>query len=98
MKIKPLSGYLLIEPKEEAKKTAAGIYLPDTATEKQQIGTVLVVGPARMTDDGKKVKCEVKAGDQVIFVKWGGEEIKDPKTGKELKLVKFEDVKALVLN
>ena len=53
MKIKPLSGYLLIEPQEEAKKTAGGIYLPDIATEKQQIGTVLAVGPAKITDDGK---------------------------------------------
>lgn len=98
MKIKPLAGYLLIEPKEEAKQTPTGIYLPDTAAEKQQIGTVLVVGPARVTDEGKKVKAEVKAGDDVIFAKWGGEEIKDPKTGKELKLVKFEDVKAIVVN
>lgn len=97
MKIKPLSGYLLIEPKEEAKKTATGIYLPDTATEKQQIGTVLAVGPALITDEGKKKKAEVKVKDKVIFAKWGGEEIKDPKTGKELKLVKFEDVKAIVL-
>lgn len=97
MKIKPLSGYLLIEPQEEAKKTATGIYLPDIATEKQQVGTVLAVGPAKVTEDGKKIKSEVSEGDRVIFAKWGGEDIKDPKTGKELKLVKFEDVKALVL-
>lgn len=98
MKIKPLSGYLLIEPKEEAKQTKTGIYLPDTATEKQQIGTVLAVGPTRVTDEGTKIEAEVEEGDEVIFAKWGGEEVKDPKTGKELKLVKFEDVKAIVVS
>jgi chaperonin GroES len=97
MKIRPLSGYLLIEPEEEATKTAAGIYLPETATEKQQIGKVVAVGPPRLTDEGKKIPPEVGEGDKVIFAKWGGEEVKDPKTGKELKLVKFEDVKAKVI-
>jgi chaperonin GroES len=96
MKIKPLSGYLLIEPEEEATKTTTGIYLPETAAEKQQIGKVIAVGPPRITEEGKKVPSEVDEGDRVIFAKWGGEEIKDPKTGKELKLVKFEDVKAVV--
>lgn len=98
MKIKPLAGYLLIEPQEEVKKTAGGIYLPDIATEKQQIGTVLAVGPAKITDEGTKINSPVNVKDRVIFAKWGGEEIKDPETGKELKLVKFEDVKALIVD
>ncbi len=95
MKIKPLSGYALIEPQEEEKQTASGIYLPDTATDKQQIGTVVAVGDDKVTDDGT-VKAEFKKGDRVIFAKWGGEEFKDPTSGIEYKLVKFEDVKAIV--
>lgn len=97
MKIKPLSGYVLIEPEEEEKQTASGIFLPDTATEKQQIGKVIAVGGPKLTDDGKKIKAEFKEGDRVIFAKWGGEEFKDPKSGIEYKLVKFEDIKALVV-
>jgi chaperonin GroES len=97
MKIKPLSGYALIQPEEEEKQTASGIYLPDTATEKQQVGKVVVVGGPKVTDDGQKIKPEFKEGDRVIFAKWGGEEFKDPQSGIEYKLVKFEDVKAIVV-
>lgn len=96
MKIKPLAGYALIQPEEEERQTASGIYLPDTATEKQQIGKVVAVGGSKVTDDGVKIKAEFKVGDLVIFAKWGGEEFKDPATGIEYKLIKFEDVKGIV--
>lgn len=98
MKIKPLSGYALVQPEEEEKQTASGIYLPDTATEKQQIGKVVAVGEPRLTDQGVKIKAEFKIGDRVIFAKWGGEELKGPKPGIEYKLVKFEDIKAVVVS
>ncbi len=91
--IKPLAGYVLIEPAPKETKTASGILLPDSAEEKPQEGKVLACGDAAMVDD-KEVSCPVKVGDRVIYKKWGGNEIKD--TGKDLLLIKFDDLMAIV--
>ena len=93
VKIKPLAGYALIEPQEAEEVTASGIVLPDTAQEKPAQGKVLAVGKPALVDE-KEVKAEFKAGDSVLYKKWGGDEIK--LQGKEYKLVKFEDVMAII--
>lgn len=93
VKIKPLAGYSLIEPQEAEEVTASGIVLPDTAQEKPAQGKVLAVGSPAFVE-GKEVKPEFKAGDVVLYKKWGGDEIKIE--GKEYKLVKFEDVMAVI--
>lgn len=92
-KIQPLAGYVLIEPAPKEEKTAAGIVLPDVAEEKPQEGKVIATGPDAV-EDGKTVKCPVKVGDTIIYKKWGGNEIKVD--GKELLLLKFEDLMAVV--
>lgn len=92
--IKPTAGHLLIEPMETEAKTASGIYLPDTASEKTTKGEVLAVGPDLVTDEGKKVKSPVKKGDIVIYKKWGGNEVKVG--AKEFLFAKFEDILAIV--
>jgi chaperonin GroES len=63
-----------VDPEET---TRGGIYLPDSAQEKPQRGTVMAVGEGRRSDSGKPVKPEVKVGDRVIFSKYGGTEVKD---------------------
>lgn len=90
-KLQPTQGYILLEPQEASKKTASGIYLPDSHDEKPQKAKVLAVGP-----DTKKQTAPVKKGDTVIYKKWGGDEIKLSVTGKELVFVKFEDILAIV--
>ena len=92
-KIQPLSGYVLIEPKPKEETTPGGIVLPDVAEEKPQEGTVLACGPDSV-EEGKTLKCPVKVGDTVVYKKWGGNEIK--LAGKELLLLKFEDLMAVV--
>lgn len=92
--IKPLSGYILIEPSEAQTTTAAGIILPESAQERPAMGTVLAVGDEIVLDNGKTVRSPVKPGDKVFYKKWGGDEIKID--GKELKLVKFDDLMAIV--
>lgn len=92
-KIQPLSGYVLIEPAEKVEKTPAGIVLPDIADEKPQEGKVIAIGPDAV-EDGKTIKCPVKVGDKVIYKKWGGNDIKVD--GKELLLLKFEDLMSIV--
>ena len=91
--IKPLAGYVLIEPAPKETKTLSGIVLPESAEEKPQEGKVIACGDSTVVD-GKEVKCPVKVGDKVVYKKWGGNEIKDG--GKELLLIKFDDLMAIV--
>lgn len=92
LNLKPTPGYLLIEPLDKEVKTAAGIYLPDTAGEKPQKGKVLAAGGA-IYQDGKEIKSPAKINDVVIYKKWGGNEVKIGNT--EYLFVKFEDILAV---
>lgn len=94
-KVKPTSGYLLIEPQEPDKQTTSGIYLPDSASgEKPQQGKILAVGTEELTDKGLKRQSPAEKGDLVIYKKWGGNEVKIE--GREYLFVKFEDVLAII--
>jgi chaperonin GroES len=96
LKLKPTSGYVLIEPSEAERKTPSGIVLPESHEEKPQKGKVLAVGPAEICDCGCK-DCKrpapCKVGDFVIYKQWGGNEVKIE--GKEYLFVKFEDILAV---
>ena len=93
LKLKPTAGYLLIEPLEAETKTAGGIYLPDTASEKPQKGRVLAVGGPEIMEKGAKRQSPVKINEVVIYKKWGGNEVKID--GREYLFVKFEDILAI---
>ena len=87
--IKPLADRVLIEPKEAETKTAAGIYIPDTAKEKPQQGTVVAAGPGK-----KDEPMEVKVGDQVIYGKYAGTEV--TLEDKKYLIVKQSDILAIL--
>jgi chaperonin GroES len=76
MNLQPLGDRLLVEALEEEETTESGIVLPDTAKEKPQRGRVLAVGPGARDKDGKRIEIDVAEGDEVIFSKYGGTEIK----------------------
>ena len=76
MNLKPLSDRLIVEVLEEEEQTFSGIVLPDTAKEKPQRGRVLAVGPGPRDDNGKFVPMDVAEGDEIVFSKYGGTEIK----------------------
>jgi chaperonin GroES len=76
MNLKPLGDRLIVEVLEEEDVTFSGIVLPDTAKEKPQRGRVLAVGPGSRDDNGKFVAMDVEEGDEVVFSKYGGTEIK----------------------
>ena len=77
MNLKPLGDRLIVEVLDEEELTVSGIVLPDTAKEKPQRGKVLSVGPgARNQETGEYIQMEVVEGDEVIFSKYGGTEIK----------------------
>jgi chaperonin GroES len=95
MKLKPLGDRLIVQAIEEEETTAGGILLPDTAKEKPQKGKVLAVGDGKLSEDtGKRVPLDVSEGDEVLYSKYGGTEIKVD--GKDLLVLRASDVLAKV--
>ncbi len=92
IKLKPLDDYVVVKPVEEEETSEGGIVLPDTAKEKPQKGEVLAVGPGKLLANGDRKPPAVKAGDMVLFGKWGGNDIKIE--GEELKILKESDILA----
>ena len=79
MRFKPLGSRVLVkrlEEEEKEGKTSGGIYIPDTAKEKPQRGKIVAVGPGELNEEGKRVPMEVKKGDEILFGKYSGNEIK----------------------
>ncbi len=75
MSIKPLGDRVVVKPEPAEEKTASGLFIPDTAKEKPQRGTVVAVGPGRV-ENGTKIDTTVKEGDTVLYGKYAGTEIK----------------------
>jgi len=95
LKLKPLGNRVVVEPMEQEEITAGGIVLPETAKEKPQKGVVLAVGPGdRSEKDGSYIAMDVKVGDEVLYAKYGGTEIK--LDGKKLLILRESDLLAIV--
>jgi chaperonin GroES len=94
MKIRPLHDRMLIERLEEREVKKGGIIIPDTAKEKPQEGKVIAVGNGKVSDDGKKIPLDVKAGDKILFGKYSGSEVK--LDDKEYLIMREEDVLAIL--
>ncbi len=94
MKLKPLGDRLIVKAVEEEETTASGIVLPDTAKEKPQRGKVLAVGDGKFGDDNERVPIDVNEGDEVLYSKYGGTEIKVD--GEDLLVLRESDVLAKV--
>jgi len=94
MKLKPLGDRLIVRAVEEEETTVSGIVLPDTAKEKPQKGKVLAVGDGKVSDDGQRIPLDVKEGQEVLYSKYGGTEIKVE--GEDLLVLRESDVLARV--
>ena len=90
MELRPLDDRVVIRPSEAQAKTAGGIFLPDTAKEKPQIGKILWAGPGKVNDDGKRVPMSVKPNDEVIYGKYTGNEIE--MDGRKYVIVRESDL------
>jgi chaperonin GroES len=75
-KLRPLHDRVVIKRAEEKEQMVGGLYIPDTAKEKPQQGEVVAVGDGRILEDGTRVPLDLKAGDQVLFGKYSGTEVK----------------------
>lgn len=94
MNLKPLEDRVIVKTVETEEKTSSGILLPDTAQEKPMRGKVVAVGDGRMDDSGKRIPLDVKKGDEVIYSKYGGTEVKVD--GEELLILRASDILAKV--
>ena len=94
MKLKPLNDRVLVKRLEGEEKTAGGLFIPDTAKEKPSKGEVVAVGPGKTADDGKVMAMTVKAGDQVLFNKYAGTEVK--LDGVEHLVMREDDILAII--
>ena len=92
--VKPMPGYVLVEPTPSHKQTDSGIYLPDSHDEKAQHGKVIAVGADSLDEKGNTVHSPVTKGQIVIYKKWGGNEFKIGAI--EYQFFKFEDVLAVI--
>jgi chaperonin GroES len=90
-----LDDRVVIEPLEAEEKTAGGIVLPDAAKEKPQRGRVVAVGPGRTLDDGTRAAVSVAKGDEVLFGKYSGNEVKID--GTEFKIMRENDILAKIV-
>jgi chaperonin GroES len=95
VKLRPLDDRVVIEPLEAEEKTAGGIVLPDTAKEKPQRGRVVATGPGRVLDDGNRAAISVTKGDEVLFGKYSGNEVKID--GVEYKIMRENDILAKIV-
>ena len=94
MKVKPLSDRVVILPLEAEEKTSGGIYLPDTAKEKPQMGKIVAAGPGKVSDSGQLVKMEVNVGDTVLYGKYSGTDITLEE--KDYLIVRESDILAVL--
>jgi chaperonin GroES len=90
MNIRPLGDRILVKRIQEEEKTKGGIIIPDTAKEKPQEGRVVAVGKGKVTEDGKLLSPDVKAGDRILFGKYAGSEIK--LEGEEHLILREDDI------
>ena len=94
MKIRPLQDRVIVKRLEEEEKTKGGIIIPDTAKEKPQEGKVIAVGKGKVTEDGKLIPLDVKAGDRILFGKYSGTEVKIE--GEEHLILREEDILGVI--
>ena len=94
MNIRPLHDRVIVTRLEEARKTASGIVIPDTAAEKPETGEVIAVGNGKIQEDGTVRRLEVKKGDKILFGKYSGQTVKVE--GAEYLVMREEDIMGVI--
>lgn len=94
MQIRPLHDRVIVKRVEQQRKTASGIVIPDSATEKPEQGEVIAVGDGKRLPDGTITPVQLKVGDQVLFGKYAGQTVK--LDGEEVLVLREDDVLAVI--
>ncbi len=92
--VQPLYDRIVVEPLEETEEMRGGLYIPDTAKEKPQQGTVIAVGPGRVSEEGERIPLELEEGQRILYGKYSGTEVTIE--GQDLLIIKESDVLAVI--
>ncbi|MCE2470165.1 MAG: co-chaperone GroES [Dehalococcoidia bacterium] len=92
--LSPLGDRIVVQAVEQEAQTRSGLVIPDSAKERPQEGTVIAVGPGRITDEGRRLEMDVKAGDTVVYSKFAGTEFSED--GEDYLILSERDVLAKV--
>ena len=95
LKLRPLHDRVIVQREEEERTSPGGIVIPDTATEKPIRGKILAVGNGKILDSGEVRPLDVKVGDEILFGKYSGTEVKVE--GEDLLVMREEDIMAVVV-
>ena len=94
MKIRPLNDRVLVKRLAEEEVTKGGIIIPDSAQEKPAEGEIVSVGAGKLNDKGERVPVELKAGEKVLFSKYGGTEVKIE--GEDFLIMREDDILGVI--
>lgn len=94
LKVKPLADRVVVKPLDEEEQMRGGLYIPDTAKEKPSQGTVVAVGPGKISDDGTRLEMDVSTGDKVLYGKYSGTDV--TLEGEEYLILRETDILAIV--
>lgn len=94
IKIRPLHDRVIVKRIEEERKTASGVVIPDTATEKPDQGEIVAVGKGKRDDNGRLISIDVKVGDKVLFGRYSGQTVKV--IGDELLVIRADEIMGVI--
>ncbi|MGW8266647.1 MAG: co-chaperone GroES [Longimicrobiales bacterium] len=93
-KIQPLADRVVVQALEETEQMRGGLYIPDTAKEKPMQGTIIAVGPGKLSDEGTRIEPDVKVGQRVLYGKYSGTEVSVD--GTEYLILRESDILAVI--
>jgi chaperonin GroES len=93
-KIQPLADRVVVQALEETEQMRGGLYIPDTAKEKPQQGTIVAVGPGKLSEEGTRIEPDVKVGQRVLYGKYSGTEVSVD--GEEFLILRESDILAVI--
>ncbi len=93
-KIQPLADRVVVQPMEDTEQMRGGLYIPDTAKEKPMQGTIMAVGPGKLSDENERIAPDVAVGDTVLYGKYSGTEVSV--AGEDYLILRESDVLAII--
>ncbi len=93
-KIQPLADRVVVQALEETEQMRGGLYIPDTAKEKPMQGTIVAVGPGKLSDENERIKPDVEVGQTVLYGKYSGTEVSVD--GEEFLILRESDILAII--
>ena len=93
-RIKPLADRVVLKALDDTEQMRGGLYIPDTAKEKPMQGSIIAVGPGKLSEEAKRIAPDVKVGDKVLYGKYSGTEVSVD--GEDYLILRESDILAVI--